>query len=104
MFDGFREETMEFLWGVRLNNERSWFLEHKTLYEEFLYRPLKELGAEVQAEMLNVQPESQFNVHVSRIYRDARRLHGRGPYKDHLWFTLRPPVEQWATVEPVFYF
>ena len=54
--------------------------------------------------MWNVQPESQFNVHVSRIYRDARRLHGRGPYKDHLWFTLRPPVEQWATVEPVFYF
>ncbi len=33
------------------------------------------------------------------IYRDARRLHGRGPYKDHLWFTLRR-----ATVEPVFYF
>lgn len=49
MFEGFRDETMQFLWGVRLNNERSWFLEHKTLYEEFLYRPLKELGAEVQA-------------------------------------------------------
>ena len=45
MFEGFRDETMQFLWGVRLNNERSWFLEHKTLYEEFLYRPLKELGA-----------------------------------------------------------
>ena len=27
-------------------------------------------------------------MHVSRIYRDARRLFGRGPYKDHLWFTL----------------
>lgn len=104
MFEGFREETMQFLWGVRLNNQRSWFLEHKAMYETFLYQPLKELGAEVQEELHRRQPESQFNVHVSRIYRDARRLHGRGPYKDHLWFTLRPTVEQWATVEPVFYF
>ena len=28
---------------------------------------------------------------VSRIYRDARRLHGRGPYKDHLWFCVERP-------------
>ena len=25
---------------------------------------------------------------MSRIYRDARRLFGRGPYKDHLWLSL----------------
>ena len=43
MFEGFREETMQFLWGVRLNNQRSWFLEHKAMYETFLYQPLKEL-------------------------------------------------------------
>ena len=73
MFEGFREETMQFLWGVRLNNQRSWFLEHKAMYETFLYQPLKELGAEVQEELHRRQPESQFNVHVSRIYRDARR-------------------------------
>jgi uncharacterized protein (DUF2461 family) len=33
-------------------------------------------------------PEEDFALHISRIYRDARRLFGRGPYKDHLWFTL----------------
>ena len=43
------------------------------------------------------------NLHVSRIYRDARRLHGRGPYKDHMWFVLRRPGESW-TVRPAFYF
>ena len=26
---------------------------------------------------------------MARIYRDARRLHGRGPYKDHLWFSIK---------------
>ena len=34
-------------------------------------------------------PNLQLNCKVSRIYRDARRLYGRGPYKDHLWFGLR---------------
>ena len=48
-------------------------------------------------------PELGLNLHVSRIYRDARRLHGRGPYKDHLWLTLRRPKERWVSL-PAFYF
>ena len=48
-------------------------------------------------------PKLGLNLHVSRIYRDARRLHGRGPYKDHLWFTLRRPKEEWVS-QPAFYF
>ena len=34
-------------------------------------------------------PDFEGQVHVSRIYRDARRLFGRGPYKDHLWFSVK---------------
>ena len=40
---------------------------------------------------------------MSRIYRDARRLFGRGPYKDHLWFSLRRRNEN-EGAEPSFYF
>ena len=40
---------------------------------------------------------------MSRIYRDARRLHGRGPYKDHLWFCIRTGDKDW-TGRPAFYF
>ena len=40
---------------------------------------------------------------TTRIYRDARRLHGRGPYKDHLWFCVEQPSEQW-TARPTFWF
>ena len=40
---------------------------------------------------------------VTRIYRDARRLHGRGPYKDHLWFCVERPAEDWTT-RPTFWF
>ena len=29
MFTGFTPETIDFLWGIRMNNNRDWFLEHK---------------------------------------------------------------------------
>lgn len=104
MFQGFCEGTLAFLWGIRLNNQRTWFLEHKQEYLDDVYEPLKELGAEVQEKMLARHKNSPLNLRVSRIYRDARRLHGRGPYKDHLWFTLHPPAENWCRTAPAFYF
>ena len=27
-FQGFSPETIDFLWGIRMNNNRDWFLEH----------------------------------------------------------------------------
>ena len=30
MFEGFTPETIDFLWGIRMNNNRDWFLEHKS--------------------------------------------------------------------------
>lgn len=103
MFTGYSGETLDFLWGIRFNNERSWFLAHKEEYLRCLYQPTMELGAQTQALMGEKFPKLELNLHVSRIYRDARRLHGRGPYKDHLWFTLRRPKEEWVSL-PAFYF
>lgn len=88
MFEGFSPQTVDFLWGIRFNNERSWFEAHKTDYQTYLLAPMKELAADVQAEMAERFAKVQLNVRVSRIYRDARRLFGRGPYKDHLWFSM----------------
>ncbi len=28
MFQGYTQETVDFLWGIRFNNERGWFMEH----------------------------------------------------------------------------
>ena len=44
MFEGFTPETVDFLWGIRMNNNRDWFLEHKKQYTSTLYEPMKELG------------------------------------------------------------
>ncbi len=103
MFEGFYEETIQFLWEIRLNNQRPWFQDHKQVYLDALYEPMKEFGAAVREELLAEHPKEQLELKVARIYRDARRIHYGGPYKDHLWFTLRPPMEQRHTA-PVFYF
>ncbi len=94
MFTGFTKDAVDFLWGIALNNERNWFLEHKNMYLSALNAPMKELSVAVLDQMNKRHPDLKLITHVCRIYRDARRLHGRGPYKDHLWFTLHHPQDQ----------
>ena len=57
MFQGFSEQTIDFLWGIRLNNHREWFLEHKQEYLDHVYNPLKELGRELIEAMEAEMPE-----------------------------------------------
>lgn len=105
MFQGFTPESVAFLWGIRFNNERPWFEEHKQQYIDLIRDPLRELGVEVQQEVARRHPKRQFNLHISRIYRDARRLHGRGPYKDHMWMVLHLPAQDTnGSTAPAFYF
>ena len=103
MFTGFTDETVDFMWGIRFNNERSWFEAHKEIYKTQLYQPMKELGEELYGFVRKKLPDHDLICKVARIYRDARRLHGRGPYKDHLWFTIERPGEAW-TDRPSFWF
>lgn len=103
MFTGFTDETVDFMWGIRFNNERSWFEAHKEVYLKEFYQPMKELAGEMYDFVREKRPDYDLVVKVSRIYRDARRLHGRGPYKDHLWFSVRQPAEEWVD-KPTFWF
>lgn len=99
MFEGFSPETVDFLWGIRMNNEREWFLAHKPAYVRYLYEPMKELGKALFEPFLD-RPGNVLK--VSRIYRDAR-LHYPVPYKESLWICIRRDVEWWAE-NPCLYF
>ena len=88
MFEGFSEETSQFLWDLAFHNEKPWFDEHKEQYIRVLKTPFQHLAEDTKT-ALESATEDEYDLHVSRIYRDARRLFGRGPYKDHLWFSLR---------------
>ena len=99
MFEGFTPETVDFLWGIRMNNNRDWFMAHKKDYVTTLYEPMKALGADLFRPFLD---RSGDLLKVSRIYRDAR-LHHPLPYKESLWICIRQDVSWWAE-NPCLYF
>lgn len=102
MFTGFNEKTTEFLWGIRFNNERPWYMEHKQDYIDHLQAPMRALAEEVWT-CVTKKEKLDLNFHVARIHRDARRVRDGRPYKDNLWFSMERQHEEW-TAEPGFFF
>ena len=44
MFTGFTDQTVDFLWQIRFNNQRPWFEAHKEVYLKEVLQPMRELG------------------------------------------------------------
>ena len=99
MFEGFTPETVDFLWGIRMNNNREWFMAHKPDYVKKLYEPMKALGWELFQPFVDAPGEIY---KVSRIYRDAR-MHHPLPYKESLWICIRQDVQWWAENPCLFF-
>ncbi len=99
MFEGFSPATIDFLWGIRMNNNRDWFQAHKKDYINYLYEPMKALGQDL-FRLFADKPGSILK--VSRIYRDAR-LHHPLPYKESLWICIRQDRPWWGDA-PCLYF
>ena len=93
MFEGFSQNTIDFLWNLRFNNEKPWFEAHREDYQNHLLRPIKALEQEVYDRLdLRFHIADKGVTHrLSRIYRDARRIRSGGPYRDHLWFGIEQP-------------
>ncbi|MBP3660613.1 MAG: DUF2461 domain-containing protein [Oscillospiraceae bacterium] len=98
-FTGFSPETMDFLWGIRFNNNREWFLAHKNDYQKFLYEPMKALATQVAQPFAAVP---HLRLKLSRIYRDMR-MHPPTPYKESLWFSIRRDGSSWQE-QPCLFF
>ena len=104
MFEGFSTNTLDFMWGLRLNNNKPWFEEHKDEYRSYFLEPMKELGREIFGRVKDTCGDRGFIHKLSRIYKDARRLQGdEGPYRANMWFSIEQPSEEWTSV-PVFWF
>ena len=99
MFTGFSPESIDFLWGIRMNNNRDWFQANKKQYVDTLYEPMKALGRELFPPFME-EPGNLLK--VSRIYRDAR-LHHPDPYKESLWLCIRQEPENWAECPCLFF-
>ncbi len=102
-FEGFPKDLPDFLWGLSFNNERPWFQAHRDDFERCLNKPIHALAEELRAEMDKLHPGIAPQLHISRIWRDARRLFGNGPFHNHMWFSLGLSGEIYTTL-PQFWF
>lgn len=103
MFNGFTQDTIDFMWNLRANNNKTWFEENKEQFKNEFQAPMKALGKEVFDRITATHADHGFIHKVSRIYKDARRVRDGEPYRCNLWFSIERPSEEWTST-PVFWF
>ena len=105
-FKGFTPDTFKFFKELKENNYKEWFDQHKEIYDNEVYIPLKALVVNLSPTMHNIDPAFELRPHrvVSRIYRDVRFSKNKDPYKTCMWFTFQIPVsrEEWKDVPGYF--
>lgn len=84
-FEGFPKRGFDFLRRLKKNNNRDWFLKHKSEYEEFVKFPMQCYVASLKPLFHDFAPEFDLNPKKSlfRIYRDTRFSTDKTPYKTH---------------------
>ena len=103
MFTGFSPQTIDFMWNLRLNNNKAWFEANKNAFLQDFQTPMKALAQDVFEQITATYSNHGLAHKVSRIYKDARRIRDGEPYRCNLWFSIEKPSEEW-TATPVFWF
>ena len=85
-FSAFPKEGLQFLRTLKRNNNREWFQEHKSIYENSVKRPMMDLVDTLANDFRKFAPEMVASPKVSiyRIYRDTRFSNDKSPYKTHI--------------------
>jgi uncharacterized protein (TIGR02453 family) len=89
-FPGFPPEAMQFFRGLARHNNRDWFLPRKSIFDEKVKQPMRELVELVNAGMKSYAPEhvTEPDKAIYRFYRDTRFSTDKTPYKDHIAATF----------------
>ncbi len=91
-FRGFGPEGLDFLAGLREHNNKAWFDEHRSAWDDHLLGPAKDFVEAAGDALTQIAPqvraEPRVNGSIFRINRDTRFSKDKTPYKDHLdvWF------------------
>jgi uncharacterized protein (TIGR02453 family) len=85
-FSAFPKEGLQFLRTLKRNNNREWFQEHKSIYDNSVKQPMLNLIDALAIEFQKFAPEMVASPKVSayRIYRDMRFSNDKSPYKTHI--------------------
>lgn len=100
----FTPEALDFLVENQFHDSRSWYHEHKDVFKEKVIAPFVELIDGLQPAFTAIDSRIQCDPRrISRIYRDARRCRGRTIFRDCLWVSFRPTLDN-DNFAPCFYF
>lgn len=77
------DTSVRFFKKLQKNNNKKWFTEHKSEYEEEIKKPA-EFFANILAHELEEIFDTSFKPKVFRIYRDIRFSKDKTPYNTHL--------------------
>ena len=85
-FPGFPPEALQFFRGLARHNQREWFQPRKTIYEEKVKLPMRQLVEALNAGLRRFAPEYATDPEkaIYRIYRDVRFSKDKKPYKEHI--------------------
>ncbi len=84
-FTGFPDEGLVFYEGLEADNSKSYWTQHKAVYDEHVRGPMLALVAELTEEFGTAK--------LFRPYRDVRFAKDKTPYKDHQGAVLHPSGE-----------
>lgn len=104
-FSGFPAEGISFLRRLKRNNNRPWFQEHRSEYQEQVRFPMQCLVASLAERMAGPAPELSFNPKTSifRINRDVRFSADKAPYKTNIAASFEPKGIRDPTGSPGLY-
>lgn len=85
-FPGFPREAIQFFRGLARNNNREWFLPRKTIFDDQVKQPMRQLVSVLNEAIVGFAPEyvTDPDKAIYRIYRDTRFSQDKTPYKDHI--------------------
>ena len=94
MFNGFSPELFKFFEQLRKNNNRDWFAENKTRFEDEVLFPAMEFVKAMEKPLHKVSPHflavaKRSGGSIMRIYRDTRFSKDKTPYKTNLGIHFR---------------
>ena len=86
------KETLDFLVQNKMHNRRTWYLEHKKQYQEYVLDPLVELVEKLAPTLKQIDPqivvEPKVDKTISRIYRDTRFSKDKTLYREKMWIVF----------------
>lgn len=107
-------ESVKFLEDIARNNNKEWFADNKSVYDNAIVLPAKRFVEDMGSELKKIIPAISYAPKIDgsifRIYKDARINKGKAPYKTHLGIVFWEGHSRLESscfyfhVEPPFYF